>query len=61
MITDLLVSLGLNRIPLPLADCPNCRYSKLPSDGGHCYMFKDRPGERCGQFTKVTDTKPLSS
>ena len=43
------------RVPLeclPLADCPNCAYSKLPNDGGHCYMFRDKPGERCGQFIK---------
>jgi hypothetical protein len=35
------------------ADCPNCEYSKLESDGCHCYMFRSKPeGNKCGQFKK---------
>lgn len=50
-------SLGgtLIRVPLellPVADCPNCAYMKIHDDDGHCYMFRDKPGERCGQFRK---------
>lgn len=37
---------------LPKADCPNCIYSKMEHDGAHCYMFRESPGERCGQMTK---------
>lgn len=43
-------SLGFTKVPLPMADCPNCLYSTLPNEGGHCYMFKEKPGERCGQM-----------
>lgn len=41
------------RVPLtslPMADCPNCQHMENPEDG-HCYMFRERPSERCGQFT----------
>jgi hypothetical protein len=35
---------------LPVMDCPNCFHSLTP-DGGHCYMFRNKPeGDRCGQF-----------
>jgi hypothetical protein len=41
-------------MPLPLlpdADCPNCEYMQIPHDGGHCYMFLDKPaGDKCGQM-----------
>jgi hypothetical protein len=43
------------RVPLellPVADCPNCTYMKMNDGNDHCYMFKYKPGERCGQFTK---------
>jgi len=29
--------------------CPTCEYKQQP-DGGHCYMFKEEPQERCGQW-----------
>lgn len=32
------------------ADCANCKYDDLPHDGGHCYMFAQKPGEYCAQF-----------
>lgn len=36
---------------IPLADCDNCHYKSAGKyRDGHCYMFKKRPGERCGQF-----------
>lgn len=43
----------LTPIPLlPIADCPNCQYMKMEHDGGHCYMFLDKPeGDKCGQMT----------
>jgi hypothetical protein len=34
---------------LPDADCGNCRYGGDYEDQ-HCYMFKDKPGDKCGQF-----------
>ena len=36
---------------LPDADCEHCKHMQLPHDGGHCYMFEVRPGEKCGQFS----------
>lgn len=40
---------------LPDADCRNCEYMRLngPRSGGHCYMFRDKPGLKCGQFRAV--------
>ena len=37
---------------LPIMDCDNCLYIRYDwRDGGHCYMFRDKPdGDRCGQF-----------
>lgn len=35
---------------LPAADCANCKYSELPHDDAHCYMFETKPGPQCGQF-----------
>jgi len=37
---------------LPKADCANCKYDALPHEGGHCYMFAERPGDWCAQFQK---------
>ena len=34
---------------LPAADCGRCKHRHQP-DGGHCYMFREKPGPRCGQF-----------
>lgn len=47
-------------MPLPLlpdADCSNCEYMHLhePSEGGHCYMFRDKPeGGKCGQMKRAS-------
>lgn len=35
---------------IPLADCTNCRYKQSENATNHCYMFKQTPGSRCGQF-----------
>lgn len=37
---------------LPLMKCEECLYRRLDMrDGGHCYMFRDKPsGTHCGQF-----------
>jgi len=35
---------------IPKADCDRCKYG-FKVDGQHCYMFRDKPGDRCGQFT----------
>jgi hypothetical protein len=41
------------RYSLPLAECDSCEWMALKDgDAGHCYMFRDPPGERCGQFKK---------
>lgn len=44
---------------LPDADCDNCEYMLLndPRSGGHCYMFRDKPGMKCGQFREHWDSK----
>lgn len=44
----------LDELELPDADCDNCEYMALnnPRSGGHCYMFKEKPGLTCGQFKK---------
>lgn len=44
---------------LPLMDCDNCQHRQVTwRDGGHCYMFKDKPeGAHCGQFKKGTPTQ----
>lgn len=31
-------------------NCETCRHKQNP-DGGHCYMFRDAPNERCMQHT----------
>lgn len=38
---------------LPLADCERCEYKHLPHAGLHCYMFRERPGDVCAQFSHV--------
>ena len=46
--------LGIERKLAQKANCEQCLYRKPDwRDGGHCYMFRERPGERCGQFRKV--------
>ena len=32
-------------------DCDKCKFRELhnPEEGGHCYMFKEPPKNRCGQ------------
>ena len=37
---------------LPDADCENCKHKKDPRIG-HCHMFLERPGDKCGQFRRV--------
>ena len=36
-------------------NCEACEYKYMPADGGHCYMFEEKPEGRCGQL------KPISS
>lgn len=59
-----IISMCPNDIPymvhenlLPDADCVNCEFMemhnkfKTPEESKqHCYMFMDKPGEKCGQF-----------
>ena len=47
--------LGMGKKAIPAADCETCRYSALPSSGGHCYMFRERPGDQCGQYMVNAD------
>jgi hypothetical protein len=37
---------------LPNADCENCEHKKDPRIG-HCHMFLERPGDKCGQFRRA--------
>ena len=37
---------------LPDADCEHCKHKQDPQ-GGYCYMFMKRPGDKCGQFRRV--------
>ncbi len=44
---------------LPLANCPKCKHrtsstGSTTSSAPHCYMFVEKPGERCGQFRPET-------
>jgi hypothetical protein len=41
-------------VPLPKMDCERCFYKRFdPVEGGHCYMFKDKPeGKYCGRFSQ---------
>lgn len=34
---------------LPDANCQQCKY-RGAYEGGHCYMFQEKPGDKCGQF-----------
>jgi hypothetical protein len=45
--------IGMDTTFLPDADCENCKYGGEFEDQ-HCYMFEDKPGDKCGQFKKVT-------
>lgn len=36
---------------VPLADCERCEHNWLGP--GHCYMFEQKPGDRCGQFSPL--------
>ncbi len=40
------------RVGLPAADCGNCKHRKPDGPGQHCYMFKEKPGLYCGQFSR---------
>lgn len=31
--------------------CETCLHLQLNPDGGHCYMFKEKPARRCAQWT----------
>ena len=37
---------------LPNADCEKCEHRQRPErrQDGHCYMFMEKPGDKCGQF-----------
>ena len=37
---------------LPDADCKQCKHKQDPQ-GGHCYVFLKRPGDKCGQFMRA--------
>jgi len=34
-------------------ECETCKYSQLNPDGGHCYMFKEKPARRCAQWQQA--------
>ena len=40
---------------LPDADCEKCRHKQFATRGSHCYMFVERPGDKCGQFRGAAD------
>lgn len=44
---------------IPLADCKNCEHKRLPHQELHCYMFKVKPGDRCGQFVPSKEKEEL--
>ena len=37
---------------LPKAYCEQCKYNFHGIDNNHCYMFRTKPGDRCGQFSE---------
>lgn len=41
---------------IPPSDCSQCRHKHHP-EGGHCYMFRNKPKGNCGQYDQV---KPKS-
>jgi len=45
---------NLDRLPPPpVVDCGECKYSNIPHECGHCYMFMDPPEDnRCGAFER---------
>lgn len=54
-----LLDLFVPNKPLPKADCDNCFYKDFGDDGGHCYMFRNPPGEFCGQFKQHERKVPV--
>lgn len=38
-------------------DCEACKHRQEP-DGGHCYMFKEKPGPYCAQFKAADPNAP---
>lgn len=42
---------------LPPMNCEQCQHRREKwRDGGHCYMFREKPpGDRCGQFKVFPD------
>lgn len=41
--------------PAPESQCLGCVYKRMPTDGGHCYMFREEPRGACAQ-RKVEQT-----
>jgi len=41
---------------MPDMDCANCQWHAADwRDGGHCYMFREKPdGDKCGQMRRTT-------
>lgn len=37
---------------IPKADCHRCKHRRPDVTGAHCYIFKDKPGDHCAQFTE---------
>lgn len=37
--------------PLNPDDCVTCEYRE-PDGGGHCYIFKEPPQKKCGQYKR---------
>lgn len=35
-------------------NCATCDHKRNP-DGGHCYMFRDEPSERCFKHTDINE------
>lgn len=47
-------------VRLPIMNCHGCLYRQEEwRDGGHCYMFHEKPeGTRCGQFKDNREPTP---
>lgn len=41
-------------------NCTTCEYKQHP-DGGHCYMFKDAPSEKCHQYKMSVEYQRMKS
>lgn len=41
---------------IPPSDCNNCRHKQHPQ-GGHCYMFRNKPEGNCAQYDSVPPRK----